>query len=848
MGREMNVGNLVASLSMDTSGFAKGLQSAADGLTNLKKNIEIAKASLISLMTNPAVLAMAAVSAMVALGKAAFDASEEVNSALDTIRAGTGATGDALKEFEANMANVAKRTGAAWEDVGTIMADVSTRMDLGAGQILEDVTTQFLEIERMTGASATAMSEYAAKAFQNWGLAQEEYTGAVDVLWKVSQATGATIEGLSNSLAQNGAVLRTFGFSMVEAASLVGTLEKQGIEASQVMQGFKRATDALINNGWTDLRSGIDSVFESIKNAASETDALSIASEYFGERAGVALADAIRSGKLELDEFTAAVLASDETVMKASEETTGFAERFNQLARRVEYALTPLGTNIEQTLDVVFKGLNWIAENILPSLAQAYSDFVNFTQSTLGKLVTPFLNFFGKISESFKKFWKGNENSTNSAITTILSRISMMADSIGKVLDWALTTIYPAVEVILHQVINLVDLASALIAGDWEGAWKAVLSIAETAGRALYSAMEYIWNGIAKGIENVLQGIVNGFFSAMNSAIDIVENAINGLADMWNNSWLAERTGWQAGHVYWHLDAPDVPELLKFGDSALGKGWAEKLDSLIDTTEIEQTKTNSIIDTSTGKIDSTLQSGFAGLGGDLTSMQNSLQSGFAGMQNSLNSISANTATSAVQNLQQAVAGETSKYYDSSGNFVNRDDYYSGEYYFANATIEYLDDGRLVMTRENGDRLVMGVMKPGDREKYDIDSVFNVGGGVGGLMGNIAVDTRLKQEYEAYLAAKAAAEAGTNKTPNSSGGSSSGGSSSKKPTISGTQTGVIVGTPSTSLPTTPANKTYDSGGQTVNITVNGDVSTPSSFAQTVSNIANALSKPLISWFT
>lgn len=848
MAREMNVGNLVANLSMDTSGFAKGLQSAADGLTNLKKNVEIAKASLISLMTNPAVLAMAAVSAMVALGKAAFDASEEVNSALDTIRVGTGATGDALKEFEANMANVAKRTGAAWEDVGTIMADVSTRMDLGAGQILEDVTTQFLEIERMTGASATAMSEYAAKAFQNWGLAQEEYTGAVDVLWKVSQATGATIEGLSNSLAQNGAVLRTFGFSMVEAASLVGTLEKQGIEASQVMQGFKRVTDALINNGWTDLRSGIDSVFESIKNAASETDALSIASEYFGERAGVALADAIRSGKLELDEFTAAVLASDETVMKASEETTGFAERFNQLARRVEYALTPLGTNIEQTLDVVFKGLNWIAENILPGLAQAYSDFVNFTQGTVGKLVTPFLNFFGKVADTFKKFWKGNENETTSAVSVIMGRISELTDSIGKALDWILTTIWPAVELWIEQLVNLISLASSLIAGDWEGAWKAVLSIAETAGRALYSAMEYIWNGIAKGIENVLQGIVNGFFSAMNSAIDIVENAINGLARMWNGSWLAELTGWKAGTVSWHLETPDVPELLKFGDSALGKGWAEKLDSLIDTTEIEQTKTNNIIDTSTGKIDSTLQSGFAGLGGDITSMQNSLQSGLAGMQNSLNSISANTATSAVQNLQQAVTGETSKYYDSSGNFVNRDDYYSGEYYFANATIEYLDDGRLVMTRENGDRLVMGVMKPGDREKYDIDSVFNVGGGVGGLMGNIAVDTRLKQEYEAYLAAKAAAEAGTNKTPNSSGGSSSGGSSSKKPTISGTQQGVIVGTPSASLPTTPANKTYDSGGQTVNITVNGDVSTPSTFAQTVSKIADALSKPLISWFT
>ena len=102
---EMNVGNLVAGLTMDTSGFAKGLANAAGGLDNLKKNLEIAKASLIGLMTNPAVLALAAVGAIGAVGKAAFDMSEEVNAAYDTIRIGTGATDEALAGLQKSFDN-----------------------------------------------------------------------------------------------------------------------------------------------------------------------------------------------------------------------------------------------------------------------------------------------------------------------------------------------------------------------------------------------------------------------------------------------------------------------------------------------------------------------------------------------------------------------------------------------------------------------------------------------------------------------------------------------------------------------------------------------------------------------
>lgn len=836
MAREMNVGNLVASLSMDTSGFAKGLVSAADGLTNLKKNVEIAKASLISLMTNPAVLALAAVSALAALGKAAFDASEEINTAYDTIRVGTGATNEALKGLQESFDNVYGNYAAETEDVATAIADLNTRLGL-TGEPLEELTTQFLALNRMLGTDVSSAVESASKAFQSWQVAEEDYSETLDLIFRASQATGAEITALTDSLAQNGATFRTLGFTIEEAAAILGTFEKEGVNASSVLSSLQIALRTFASDGVTDASEALNQVIDSIKNANTAEEALTLATDVFG-RSATEMVDAIRSGRFEFDELTAAIENTDETIMTADAATTGFAERFQTLGNKITLAMTPLGTNIEKTLDAVFQGLNWIADNILPGLTQAYVDFTTFTQNTVGKLVKPFMDFFGKVGDAFARFWKGNESDTAGAVNKIQELISKLADALATVLDWALTTIWPAVELIIEQVVNVIDLGCALIEGDWDAAWKAVLNIASVAGRALYMVMEFVWNGIATGIENVLQGIVNGVFDAMNSAIDVVEGAINSIADMWNGSVFSEWLG-KVGYVSWHLDAPDVPELLKFGDTGLGQKMKEGLDNLADRATQESNKTNITIDTSTGKITSSIDSGFS-----------SLASEFDVLNSSIDSLAqATAASSSIQNINQAVNAETSKYYDSSGNFVNRDDYYSGDYYFADATVEYLDDGRVVMTRANGERLVMGEMKAGDREKYDIDSVFNVGGGIGGLMGNIQVDTQLKREYEAYLAAKKAAEQTAHV--------------SQKPTISGQVSGVTVGSgiskptisAPVSSPTTGSGGGSDgvtmvngpNAGQTVNITVNGDVSSPSSFAQTVSNIANALSKPLISWF-
>lgn len=839
---EYNIGNLVAGFKFDTSGlnagvanFKKGMTDMSGATTGVKGALSSLSASFSALMANPVVLAAAAVSALVAVGKAAFDASEEINTAYDTIRVGTGATEEALKGLQDSFDNVYGNYAAETEDVATAIADLNTRLGL-TGEPLEELATQFLALNRMLGTDVSSAVESASKAFQSWEVAVEDYSETLDLIFRASQATGASVEALSDGLAQNGATFRTLGFTLEEAAAMLGTFEKEGVNTASVLSSLQIALRSFASEGVTDASEALNQVIDSIKNANTAEEALTLATDVFG-RSATEMVDAIRSGRFEFDELTAAIENTDETIMTADAATTGFAERFQTLGHKITRALTPVGTNIEQTLDGLFKALNWIADNILPGLAQAYSDFVSFTQSTVGKLAKPFLDFFGKIGDAFGRFWKGNEEDTSAAVNKIQELITRVTDALATVIDWALTTIWPAVELIIEQVINVIDLGCAVIEGDWDGAWKAMVNIASVAGRALYMVMEFVWDSIATLIENTLQGMVNGLFSAMNAAVDVVENVINGLADMWNGSWLSELTGITAGHVSWHLEAPDVPELLKFGDSGLGQAIQSGLDDLVDKTSEEAHKTNGVIDTSTGKITSSLDSGFG-----------SLVSELSGLQSSIDSLTqATVASSSIQNINQAVNAETSKFYDSSGNFVNRDDYYSGDYYFADATVEYLDDGRLVMTRANGERLVMGEMKAGDREKYDIDSVFNVGGGIGGLMGNIEIDTRLKREYEAYLAAKKEAEQKehVSQKPTISkpvtGVTVGSGLSSSKPSISGAASGTTTGSEVTMMNGPQA-------GQTVNITVNGDVSSPSQFAQATSKIASFLTTPLISWFT
>lgn len=237
MSGDIQVGKLVAGLSMDTSGFTSGIESAAGALDGFKAAIGKVKAALTALLTNPVVLAAAAIASLIALGKAAYDAYVEIDKAYDAIEVGTGAVGESLeglqKSFDNVFANATYVAGA--EELAGVIADLNTYLGV-TGDELEGLATQFSNLEGM-GMSASV--DTFAQAMNKWGIASEDAGQYLDYFFQISQNTGISMDELSSSLTSTKATLDMFGFSLEESAQLMGALNKAGYDTSSIQTALR---------------------------------------------------------------------------------------------------------------------------------------------------------------------------------------------------------------------------------------------------------------------------------------------------------------------------------------------------------------------------------------------------------------------------------------------------------------------------------------------------------------------------------------------------------------------------------------------------------------------------------
>lgn len=578
MANEMNVGNLVAGLSMDTSGFTKGLATANTGLAGFSKSIDAAKASLVAFMTNPAVLAATAIGAIVAVGKAAFDASEEINDAYDTIRIGTGATGDALDELKASFDKVFTNVPSDVATVSTAIADLNTRLGL-AGEELEKLATQFVELSRITQTDVGANIQNVTRLFGDWNVAAKDYGATLDSLFKISQATGITIDKLATTTVQYGASLRSMGFTLDEATAMLGKFEKEGVNTETALSSMRIALAKFAEDG-VNAQTAFRSVIREIQTLDA-TAATARAIEVFGSRAGSDMAAAIREGRFEFESLMETISASDETISGVNKETTGFMEQVQLLGNKLMIALTPLGTSIEMELDKAFKLLNAFADNVLPYIVS----FISFVQGLIEKLREPFVKVFDRIGKTIAKFWGEEETNTGEALTIIAGAITAAVERMVEIIDWFFETIWPAIEFGLANVVELVKMTSDLIAGDWDSLWERVSSAAASALTVLYTILETGWNAIMDGIHAVLQGILTYIFDTINTGLKFIENAINSIIRGANQAIRAMNKAFgtnisTVSTVTLTVKTPELPELTRFSETQLGADIRSRIDSL----------------------------------------------------------------------------------------------------------------------------------------------------------------------------------------------------------------------------------------------------------------------------
>lgn len=335
------------------------------------------------------VTGIAAVGAALAgIGVFAFDAGMQVDDAMDTISIATGATGDELAGLQDSFATVFSTVptdaGTAADVIGTLNARLGI-----TGDSLDDLAVPLAQVTELIGGDAVARTELFTRVMGDWDVAVEDGAATLDTFFVASQETGANLDDLMGKVVQFGSPLRLMGFDLETSIALFAKWEQQGVNAELVM-GSLRIAAGNFADAQIPLRDGLMQTMEAIQNAESPSEALGIAMETFGARAGPDMAAAIMEGRFAIDDLVAAMEGSEGAIMDTAAQTQDFGEMFTLLKNKATLALAPIGAMLidlaNQAMPLVEGAFAWFEETLLPIIQEVAATVSEFLGGFIGRL------------------------------------------------------------------------------------------------------------------------------------------------------------------------------------------------------------------------------------------------------------------------------------------------------------------------------------------------------------------------------------------------------------------------------------------------------------------------------
>ncbi len=490
---------------------------------SLDKNFQAAKKKISGF--NKAIIAgaAAAAAALAGVGGALLNIANNFDDAVDTIRTGTGATGDALAALEKDFEAVYKSVPTSTEAAATAIADLNTRLDL-SGDTLQAVAKRAIQLSDTLGAGdLSAVIEESAGALQRFNVEQNDMAAAMDHAFKVAQSTGISYSELTKYLTDNGAVLQALGYDYNNAASLLGKLKKEGANTQKVMAGLQKAVAFASSNG-LDAADTFAQYYDQIKNATSETEALTAGVEIFGSKGAAEMVNAIRNGTLEIEDFNAAIEANSETIGTAAGDTYDYAEKLAVMKQNLELALKPVANSVFDAINAAMPQIEKILERVTPlfeRLGEIIPPIIDGIVSGLESIVKG-LFFVLDNWEAFIPILSG----VAAALATIKA-IQFASTLIGIIgtMKTAITAAGSLNAVLMANPLGLIAGAIGLVVAAGVALWRNWDTV-KAAAVALWEKISGVWESIKTSISTAMSAISSG----LTSAWDGIKGAVSGAA------------------------------------------------------------------------------------------------------------------------------------------------------------------------------------------------------------------------------------------------------------------------------------------------------------------------------
>lgn len=493
--------------------------------------------------------------AAAAAGVAAFSA---VDEGVDTIVTATGASGEALDGLVASYETIATSIPEELGDVASAVGEVNTRFHT-TGEELEGQTTLFLQFAKITGGDVVSSVDSADKVLKTFGKTSDDASGLLGMVAKAAQDTGINAQGLMDDVLANSATFKELNFSLEESVNFMALLDENGVESGTALAGLKKAVVNLTDAGMSESEA-LQTVIDKIKNAGSETEALTIAQETFGTKGAAEMATAIREGRLSLDDLSASMADYSTVVTDTYNNTMDGVDGATTAANAAKIAMSTLGETISDMLAPIFQRLTQLLID-----AKARFDTLDDGQKqaivTIGLIVAaigPALVIIGKVITAVGTITTGVGSLVGFVGGTVVPLITgtvvpLISSTLMPILSamWGLLVANP-IGVVVVAIGGLIA-AFVLLWNKCEGFRNFWIN--------LFSSVKSTVVDAKNSVLSTFDGIKNGISSRIEGAKNSVHNAIENIKGFFNFSWSLPHL--QLPHPYisgrFSLNPPSVP-------------------------------------------------------------------------------------------------------------------------------------------------------------------------------------------------------------------------------------------------------------------------------------------------
>ena len=470
--------------------------------------------------------------AIAGIGTASIAAFNELDAGYDTIITKTGASGEALDGLQDSMDAVFTSLPTEAETAGIAIGEVNTRFG-STGKELEDLSSKFIQFSEINGTDLNGAIDSVDAIMTKFGV-DSSHTGEVlGLLTKAGQDTGISMDTLQNTLQTNGATLKEMGLDLTSSVNLLAQFEANGVDATTALAGLKKAQQNATADG-KDLKDALGETIEKIKNASSETDALQAATELFGKKGAAEMTQAIREGRLSIDDLSGALSDYGNVVEDTFNATLDPPDQAKVALNNLKVAGADLGNTLMQTVAPV---LERVVEKV-KAFSQWFKNLNDTQKETIVKIgavvaaIGPALIIFGKLSSGVSK--------AIGAFSKI-SGVFKAAGTAGKGL-WAILSANPIGAVVAAVVAlvagfvlmykkcdwfrEMVDKAFAEIKKSVSETIEKIKPILQQLGESFKNLMEKL-KPVFQFFTTYVMAVIQGTLSAVAPIISAVKNAID---------------------------------------------------------------------------------------------------------------------------------------------------------------------------------------------------------------------------------------------------------------------------------------------------------------------------------